>query len=258
MNPSEMPIDFVLQVEAPLDDAAFPSLGATPAAVRFESFRIVSNCFELFRIPPHGEERGVLQAAAMAVGGKDSEDTAEDTGVKHPLHRYWEYMVYLFRRMDAVDEQTRFEHSYRDYLQAPLQPLMDNLGAPCSRANKKAANRNGGGFGGGDELPRLFRDARRFRFTRTPRRFGRCFLGAFPVTPCPMLRFTNFFIAVLHRCGTGSGENQTETQLRPLLFFVLQRTRRTRRSRKTTPSTSSTRRRCTSALRHPDATRVCV
>lgn len=59
--------------------------------------------------------------------GADEEGEGQK-GMRHPLQSYWEYMVYLFRRMDVVDEQTRFEHSYRDYLQAPLQPLMDNLG----------------------------------------------------------------------------------------------------------------------------------
>ncbi|GJS57485.1 GTP binding protein [Tanacetum coccineum] len=31
--------------------------------------------------------------------------------------------------MDPLSEQERFEHGYRDFLQPPLQPLMDNLEA---------------------------------------------------------------------------------------------------------------------------------
>eukprot|EP00241_Pyramimonas_parkeae_P004115 CAMPEP_0114238944 /NCGR_PEP_ID=MMETSP0058-20121206/8189_1 /TAXON_ID=36894 /ORGANISM="Pyramimonas parkeae, CCMP726" /LENGTH=666 /DNA_ID=CAMNT_0001351077 /DNA_START=112 /DNA_END=2109 /DNA_ORIENTATION=- len=45
----------------------------------------------------------------------------------HAMRAYWEYVVYLFRRMDEVDENEQMMISYRDYLQAPLQPLMDNL-----------------------------------------------------------------------------------------------------------------------------------
>ncbi|CAM6114727.1 unnamed protein product [Calypogeia fissa] len=48
---------------------------------------------------------------------------------KHPLRPYWEYISHLYRKMDPATDQERFEIGYRDFLQAPLQPLMDNLEA---------------------------------------------------------------------------------------------------------------------------------
>ncbi len=48
---------------------------------------------------------------------------------KHPLRPYLEYIAHLYRRMEPPTEQERFEIGYRDFLQAPLQPLMDNLEA---------------------------------------------------------------------------------------------------------------------------------
>ncbi|BBN09504.1 type II protein arginine methyltransferase [Marchantia polymorpha subsp. ruderalis] len=55
---------------------------------------------------------------------------AEDVyHAKHPLKSYLEYVSHLYRKMDPPTEQERFEMGYRDFLQAPLQPLMDNLEA---------------------------------------------------------------------------------------------------------------------------------
>lgn len=48
---------------------------------------------------------------------------------KHPLKLYLEYLSHLYRKMPPISEQERFEQGYRDFLQAPLQPLMDNLEA---------------------------------------------------------------------------------------------------------------------------------
>ncbi|XP_038710078.1 protein arginine N-methyltransferase 1.5 isoform X2 [Tripterygium wilfordii] len=48
---------------------------------------------------------------------------------RHPLKSYLDYVAYLFQRMDPLPEQERFELGYRDFLQSPLQPLMDNLEA---------------------------------------------------------------------------------------------------------------------------------
>ncbi|KAL8504359.1 hypothetical protein ACS0TY_022908 [Phlomoides rotata] len=50
-------------------------------------------------------------------------------GWKHPLRPYLDYVAYLYQKMDPIPEQERFELGYRDYLQSPLQPLMDNLEA---------------------------------------------------------------------------------------------------------------------------------
>lgn len=47
----------------------------------------------------------------------------ENPGETHPLRPYWEYLCFLFRKLEAVPEHDRVELSYRDYLQAPLQPL---------------------------------------------------------------------------------------------------------------------------------------
>ncbi|KAJ7966077.1 Protein arginine N-methyltransferase [Quillaja saponaria] len=48
---------------------------------------------------------------------------------RHPLRPYLDYVGYLYQRMDLLPEQERFEIGYRDFLQSPLQPLMDNLEA---------------------------------------------------------------------------------------------------------------------------------
>lgn len=45
----------------------------------------------------------------------------------HPLRCYLDYIAFLYQRMDPLPEQERIELGYRDFLQAPLQPLMDNL-----------------------------------------------------------------------------------------------------------------------------------
>jgi protein arginine N-methyltransferase 5 len=48
---------------------------------------------------------------------------------RHPLRTYLDYVSYLYQKMDPLPEQERFELGYRDFLQSPLQPLMDNLEA---------------------------------------------------------------------------------------------------------------------------------
>jgi hypothetical protein len=63
---------------------------------------------------------GAPAAAAAAEG-------AEAPPGAHPLQLYWEYLAYIFGKLEEVSEQERLESGYRDYLQAPLQPLMDNL-----------------------------------------------------------------------------------------------------------------------------------
>jgi type II protein arginine methyltransferase len=40
---------------------------------------------------------------------------------------YQEYIRYLNRSLTPPDDVERFSTGYQDYLQAPLQPLMDNL-----------------------------------------------------------------------------------------------------------------------------------
>jgi protein arginine N-methyltransferase 5 len=44
-----------------------------------------------------------------------------------PLKVYWEYLSFLFRRLEPLTENEAAEYEYRDYLQSPLQPLQDHL-----------------------------------------------------------------------------------------------------------------------------------
>ncbi|KAK4486257.1 hypothetical protein RD792_008927 [Penstemon davidsonii] len=60
--------------------------------------------------------------------GLTSENQVEG-GWRHPLRPYLDYLAHLYKTMDPLPEQERFELGYRDYLQSPLQPLMDNLEA---------------------------------------------------------------------------------------------------------------------------------
>ncbi|XP_074276398.1 protein arginine N-methyltransferase 1.5 [Silene latifolia] len=68
-------------------------------------------------------------------GGKASTELAtNNTGnhvgsKRHPLKQYLHYIGYLYQKMDPLPEQEQFELGYRDFLQSPLQPLMDNLEA---------------------------------------------------------------------------------------------------------------------------------
>ena len=66
------------------------------------------------------EDAGAVAAAAAATAG-------DEAASRHPLALYWEYLAYLFGKLPEMTEQERVEAGYRDYLQAPLQPLMDNL-----------------------------------------------------------------------------------------------------------------------------------
>ncbi|KAH7524291.1 hypothetical protein FEM48_Zijuj06G0103900 [Ziziphus jujuba var. spinosa] len=59
----------------------------------------------------------------------NSDGNNVDGGQGHPLRPYLDYIAYLYQRMDPLPEQERFELGYRDFLQSPLQPLMDNLEA---------------------------------------------------------------------------------------------------------------------------------
>mmetsp|Transcript_41063 Transcript_41063/g.39565 ORF Transcript_41063/g.39565 Transcript_41063/m.39565 type:complete len:191 (+) Transcript_41063:467-1039(+) len=49
---------------------------------------------------------------------------------KHPndnLEGHYQYLCFLFRNHDKLDEEQKQEVSFRNYLQFPLQPLADNL-----------------------------------------------------------------------------------------------------------------------------------
>ncbi|XP_050364121.1 protein arginine N-methyltransferase 1.5 [Argentina anserina] len=67
--------------------------------------------------------------SGKSVHSADNYENNFDCAQKHPLRLYLDYVGYLYQRMDPLPEQERFELGYRDFLQAPLQPLMDNLEA---------------------------------------------------------------------------------------------------------------------------------
>jgi protein arginine N-methyltransferase 5 len=46
---------------------------------------------------------------------------------KDGLSAYQQYIRFLHRKQSPLTDQEHFEAPYWDYLQAPLQPLMDNL-----------------------------------------------------------------------------------------------------------------------------------
>ncbi|KAG6518018.1 hypothetical protein ZIOFF_021419 [Zingiber officinale] len=59
----------------------------------------------------------------------DDDSPIEALPARHELKPYLDYVAYLYQRLDPLPEQERFELGYRDFLQSPLQPLMDNLEA---------------------------------------------------------------------------------------------------------------------------------
>ncbi|KAL6530813.1 Protein arginine N-methyltransferase 5 [Orobanche gracilis] len=66
----------------------------------------------------------------MPLGASESNgDNHAEGGWRHPLKSYTDYVAFLYQKMDPLPQQERFEFGYRDYLQSPLQPLMDNLEA---------------------------------------------------------------------------------------------------------------------------------
>lgn len=80
--------------------------------------------------PPPGAPRGLgddddgsdASAAATAANGG-----APPPPPPHPLSRHWEYVAFLFSRLPPWDARDTAEAGYRDFLQAPLQPLADDL-----------------------------------------------------------------------------------------------------------------------------------
>ncbi|KAI5403560.1 Protein arginine N-methyltransferase 1.5, variant 2 [Lathyrus oleraceus] len=75
--------------------------------------------------------------AKASVGVVDSRSGADSQ--RHPLRPYLEYVGHLYQKLDPLPEQERFELGYRDYLQSPLQPLMDNLEARTYETFEKDA-----------------------------------------------------------------------------------------------------------------------
>ncbi|XP_052211618.1 protein arginine N-methyltransferase 1.5 isoform X2 [Diospyros lotus] len=73
--------------------------------------------------PVHNLPTGVLELDA------NHTDNHIDSIQRHPLRAYLDYVAYLYYKMEPLPDQERFELGYRDFLQSPLQPLMDNLEA---------------------------------------------------------------------------------------------------------------------------------
>ncbi|KAM7490699.1 hypothetical protein LguiA_033620 [Lonicera macranthoides] len=73
--------------------------------------------------PVHNLPRGTSGS------GSNSTPSSIEVIQRHPIRSYLDYVGYLYQKMDPLPEQERFEIGYRDFLQSPLQPLMDNLEA---------------------------------------------------------------------------------------------------------------------------------
>ncbi|XP_020527079.1 protein arginine N-methyltransferase 5 isoform X2 [Amborella trichopoda] len=61
--------------------------------------------------------------------GADHDGNCFEVMPSDPLRPYLNYIGCLYQKMGPLPEQERFELNYRDFLQSPLQPLMDNLEA---------------------------------------------------------------------------------------------------------------------------------
>ncbi|GAA0171773.1 protein modifying enzyme [Lithospermum erythrorhizon] len=75
-----------------------------------------------------GEATHDFASRNVQLGVNNDEDHSEGTQ-EHSLRAYLDYVGYLYQRLEPIPEQERIEIGYRDYLQSPLQPLMDNLEA---------------------------------------------------------------------------------------------------------------------------------
>ena len=80
-------------------------------------------------------------APTPAETARMASDAAARPENAHPARRRWEYVVYLFRKIEPTTEQELQEAGYRDYLQAPLQPLMDNLESATYETFEKDASK---------------------------------------------------------------------------------------------------------------------
>lgn len=78
---------------------------------------------------------------AIRPGDIEGDEDRMDVDAAHPLRLYWEYVVHLFRGVEEATEQELLEMPYRDYLQAPLQPLMDNLESVTYETFEKDASK---------------------------------------------------------------------------------------------------------------------
>lgn len=92
--------------------------------------KLITAFFDLcFQIVLSGSSMHDIPQERLDGPASDNDSPGEGAPVRHELKPYLEYVAYLYQRMDPLSEQERFELNYRDFLQAPLQPLMDNLEA---------------------------------------------------------------------------------------------------------------------------------
>ncbi|KAH0871484.1 hypothetical protein HID58_078506 [Brassica napus] len=133
----------VLWLRVPLvksDDAT--SEGLTDSWELWNSFRLLcehdsklSVALDVMSTLPSETSLGRWMGESVVVSGKPvhnlpkASDSNSEGTQRHPLRSYLDYVAYLFQKMEPLPEQERIELGYRDFLQAPLQPLMDNLEA---------------------------------------------------------------------------------------------------------------------------------
>eukprot|EP01018_Ginkgo_biloba_P031681 Gb_23660 [translate_table: standard] len=94
--------------------------------------KLVTNLFNYsVQVVISGEPVHLISSGSVEHSNEcNNHGTGEDGQIpKHPMKPYLEYIGYLYQRIEPLSEQERFELGYRDFLQAPLQPLMDNLEA---------------------------------------------------------------------------------------------------------------------------------
>jgi protein arginine N-methyltransferase 5 len=95
--------------------------------------KLVTTCFN-FSIQVVISGTPLHHVAARSVENPEESNNHDAVDIdgqipKDHLKPYLEYIGYLYQRLEPLSEQERFELGYRDFLQAPLQPLMDNLEA---------------------------------------------------------------------------------------------------------------------------------
>ncbi|KAG0451442.1 hypothetical protein HPP92_026247 [Vanilla planifolia] len=93
--------------------------------------KLITSFFELsFQVVISGQLVHSIPEESFAVFPSNDNDTINEAApIRHELKPYVDYVAFLYQRMDPLSEQERFEINYRDFLQSPLQPLMDNLEA---------------------------------------------------------------------------------------------------------------------------------
>lgn len=84
----------------------------------------------------HNPAAGDAAAEPAGGDGESSSDVVPTSadGSTHELQLYWEYLAYLFGRLNEVSDQERVESGYRDYLQARLLSVTDALARSADTA----------------------------------------------------------------------------------------------------------------------------